>query len=201
MKSIIFGLLIAFSFQSYAGGGKSEKVSYLPGHYEIDNAHTRVSFVIPHFVISEVQGRFNEVKGTIHFDKDFVKSRAEVTIPVASIDTAIKQRDDHLRSADFFDAKKFPTMTFKSKEFKGNPSDFTVTGDLTIKDVTKTVVLKGKYTGFAKDPWGNTRSAFQLKGEINRRDFNIQYNDRIDIGPAVGDEVSIKIISEVVLKK
>src|SRR5690606_28101790 len=112
-----------------------------------------------------------------------------------------KQRDDHLKSADFFDAKKFPNMTFKSKEFKGKPSDFTVTGDLTIKDVTKTVVLKGKYTGFAKDPWGNTRSAFKLTGEINRKDFNIQYNDRIDIGPAVGDEVSIVILSEAILKK
>lgn len=201
MKTLFLLLVTSLSFSAFGGGGKSEQTNYLPGSYTIDNAHTRVSFTIPHFVISEVEGRFNEVKGKIKFAEDFNKSTTEVSIPIKSIDTGIKQRDDHLRSADFFDATKYPMMTFKSKKFKGSPSDFTVIGTLTIKDVSKEVELQGKYLGSVSDPWGNTRSAFKLSGEINRKDFNINYNDKISIGPAVGNEVKINIISEAVLDK
>lgn len=201
MKTFFLLFATTLSISVFAGGGKSEQTHYLPGAYTIDNAHTRVSFTIPHFVISEVIGRFNEVKGKVQFTDDFNKSSTEVTVPINSIDTGIKQRDEHLRSADFFDAKKYPTMTFKSKAFKGSPSDFTVIGTLTIKDVSKEIQLQGKYLGAVSDPWGNTRSAFKLSGVINRKDFNIKYDEKINIGPAVGNEVTINIVSEAILNK
>ncbi len=177
------------------------KLELAPGKYNIDSAHTRVSFLIDHFVVSQVEGRFNDVTGFFVLDNKISKSKVEVTIPIASIDTGVKQRDDHLRSADFFDAEKFKTMTFKSKKFTGNLDDFKVTGDLTIKDVTKEVTLDGEYTGSVKDSWGNIRAAIRATGKINRKDFNIKYNDMVEAGPAVGDEVTINIISEGVQDK
>lgn len=192
MKHVIFSFLfLTASMLTHAAG-----LELTPGKYNVDPAHTRVSFLIDHFVVSEVQGRFNDVKGTFTLDKDISKSKVDVTVPIESIDTGVKKRDDHLRSADFFDAKKFPTMTFKSKKFSGSLDNFKVTGDLTIKDVTKEVTLDGKYTGSVKDSWGQIRAAVRATGTINRKDFNIKYNDMVEAGPAVGDEVRISIISE-----
>jgi polyisoprenoid-binding protein YceI len=189
-----FSLLLA-TMSAYAAGLQLE-----PGRYKIDEAHTRVSFLINHFVVSQVQGRFNEVEGYFVLNKDLSKAKVEVTVPIASIDTGVEKRDEHLRSEDFFNAKKYPKMTFKSKKFQGSLDDFKVTGDLTIKDVTKEVTLNGKYTGSVKDSWGQIRAAIQAWGKINRKDFNIKYNDMVEAGPAVGDEVTINIISEGVLE-
>lgn len=197
MKSKIllsFSLLFA-SFYAYSAGLQLDS-----GKYKIDEAHTRVSFLIDHFVVSQVQGRFNKVEGYFVLDKDLSKAKVEVTVPIASIDTGVEKRDEHLRSEDFFDAKKYPTMTFKSKKFKGSLEDFKVTGDLTIKDVTKEVTLNGKYTGSVKDSWGQIRAAIKASGKIKRKDFNIKYNDMVEAGPAVGDEVTINIISEGILE-
>ena len=188
--------LLSFVFLVTSTFAYSAGLELAPGKYNVDPAHSRVSFTIPHFVVSEVQGRFNDVKGSFVLDKDIGKSKVDVTVQIASIDTAEKKRDDHLKSADFFDAKKFPTMTFKSKKFTGNLEDFKVTGDLTIKGVTKEVTLNGKYTGSVKDSWGQIRAAVKATGKINRKDFNINYNDMVEAGPAVGDEVTINIISE-----
>lgn len=140
-----FSLLLA-TMSAYSAGLELE-----PGRYKIDEAHTRVSFLINHFVVSQVQGRFNEVEGYFVLNKDLSKAKVEVTVPIASIDTGVEKRDEHLRSEDFFNAKKYPKMTFKSKKFQGSLDDFKVTGDLTIKDVTKEVTLNGKYTGSVKD--------------------------------------------------
>lgn len=189
-----FSLLLA-TMSAYSAGLELE-----PGRYKIDEAHTRVSFLINHFVVSQVQGRFNEVEGYFVLNKDLSKAKVEVTVPIASIDTGVEKRDEHLRSEDFFNAKKYPKMTFKSKKFQGSLDDFKVTGDLTIKDVTKEVTLNGKYTGSVKDSWGQIRAAIQAWGKINRKDFNIKYNDMVEAGPAVGDEVTINIISEGVLE-
>src|SRR5690606_38340929 len=153
----------------------------------IDPDHTRVSFIIDHLVVSEVQGRFNEVKETFTLNNDISKSSINVIGPIASIDTGVKKRDDHLRSADFVEVKKFANMTNKSKKFTGSPDDFKVTGDLTIKGVTKEVTLEGKYRGTVKDSWGFERVGVKASGKINRKDFNIKYNDMIEAGPAVGD--------------
>lgn len=169
---------------------------YAPGQYKIDPDHTRVDFVIDHFVISEIEGRFNNVKGNFILAKKFTLSSVEAEIAVASIDTNAPKRDEHLRSKDFFDATTYPTMTLKGKHFTGKPGSFTLVADLTIKDVTKEVTFKGKYTGSVKDPQGNERVALNMSSKINRKDFHINYNEKIDIGPAVGDEVTIMVRTE-----
>jgi polyisoprenoid-binding protein YceI len=195
-KISLFIFFSLFSLDAFSGGGSSPKVDYQAGTYTLDNAHTRVSFKIPHFVISKVEGRFNDVKGQITLAEDFSKSSLEGTI-----DTASAQRDTHLKSADFFDAKKFPKMTFRSTKFEGKKEKFSVIGYLTIKDITKEVKFSAEYFGIVKDPWGNTRAAFKLTANINRKDFNITYDDKFDLGPVVGNEVEISIISEATLNK
>ncbi len=134
-------------------------------------------------------------------DKEFEKSTLEGTIKINSIDTGVEQRDNHLKSPDFFDAKKYPQMTFKTTAIHGDAEEFKLKGTLTIKDVTKEVEFQGRNLGEVKDPWGNIRTAFKLSTTINRRDFNINYSDKIDLGPVVGNEVKIDIISEAILKK
>lgn len=184
-------LMILLTVSSHGAGLKLK-----PGKYIIDPAHTRVSFLIDHFVVSQVQGRFNDVKGNYVLSDKMSDCKIDVTIPVSSLDTAVLKRDEHLKSADFFEVSKYPNMTFKSKKCTGNLDDFKVAGDLTIKDVTKEVTLAGKYTGSVKDSWNNIRSAVRATGKINRKNFNINYNDMVEIGPAVGDEVTINILAE-----
>jgi polyisoprenoid-binding protein YceI len=169
---------------------------YIPGRYEVDNAHSRVSFIIPHFVISEVEGRFNEVKGEFTLAKPFTNSKFTATVPVKTIDTGIQKRDDHLRSKDFFEVEKYPDMKFTSKSITGTPESFKLVAALTIKDVTKDVTFDGKYTGSVKDSWGQQRAALQATATINRKDFNINYDDKVDLGPAVGNEVKIRLWTE-----
>lgn len=194
-KTTFLALIMMLAMNTYAAGLKLTK-----GTYNIDSAHTRASFTIPHFVVSEVQGRFNDVKGTFNLSEKIEDSKVNVTIPVASIDTGVAKRDEHLKSSDFFDVAKFPEIKFVSKKFTGKLSDFKVFGDLTIKNVTKEVILSGKYTGSVKDSSGNERAAVRASAKINRKDFNIMYNDMIEIGPAVGDEVTIHILTEGILE-
>lgn len=189
---IVAGLLVSAS--TYAS-------TYISGTYKVDNAHTRASFVVPHFVVSEIEGRFNEVVGEFTLAKKFNDTKLTATIPVSSIDTGIKQRDDHLRSKDFFEVEKYPEMKLVSKKITGNAKNFTMVAALTIKDVTKNVTFKGKLTGSVKDSWGKQRVALQATAKINRKDFNINYDDKIDIGPAVGNEVQIRLWTEGVLEE
>jgi polyisoprenoid-binding protein YceI len=190
--------LIAIVVASTSGAFAETK--YAPGKYEIDPVHTRVSFIVPHFVISHVEGRFDDVKGDFTLGQPFSASKANVTVQIESIDTGVKQRDDDLRSKNFFEVSKYPTMTFVAKSFRGKPDSCKVVGALTIKDVTKEVTLDGKYTGVVQDPWGNQRAAIQLTGVINRRDFHINYNEQITIGPGIGDEVTIRIFADGIIK-
>ncbi|HET9235777.1 MAG TPA: YceI family protein [Oligoflexus sp.] len=169
---------------------------FVKGRYDVDPAHTRVSFVIPHFVVSEVEGRFNDVKGEFTLAEPFTNTKVSATIPVKSIDTGVAKRDEHLRSKDFFEVEKFPEMKLVSKSITGTPEAFKMVAALTIKGVTKDVTFDGKYTGSVKDPWGQQRAALQASATINRKDFGINYNDKVDIGPAVGDEVKIRIWTE-----
>lgn len=190
LQNLSAAVLLLLSFQAMAA------TDYQPGAYAIDPAHTRVSFVVPHFVVSEVEGRFNDVKGEFVLAKPFTNSKLTATVPVQSIDTAVKKRDDHLRSKDFFEVAKYPTMKLVSKSITGTPESFKMVAALTIKDVTKDVTFDGKYTGSAKDSWGQQRAAFQATASINRKDFHINYDDKIDIGPAVGDKVQIRLWTE-----
>ncbi len=193
MKALFtaLSLMTLVSFNGFAATGK-----LVPGVYDIDPVHTRVSFLIDHFVISQVEGRFNDVKGTFTLSEKVSDCKIDVTIPTASLDTGVAKRDEHLKSADFLEISKYPQMTFKSKKCSGKLEDFKVTGDLTIKGVKKEVVLDGKYLGTVVDTWKNTRSAVRASGKISRKDFNILYADAIEAGPAVGDEVTINIITE-----
>lgn len=168
------------------------------GTYKLDASHSKIGFEIDHLVISTVEGKFGIADGTITIDKAVNKSTAEISIDAASIDTANKDRDDHLRSPDFFDVAKFPKVTFKSKSVVLKGKDLTLTGDLTMKNVTKAVILKGKYLGAVKGLYNDERIAFKASTKIDRKDFGLTWNKVIEAGPAVGEEVTIELIVEAV---
>jgi polyisoprenoid-binding protein YceI len=173
--------------------------------YQIDTAHTYAGFTVEHMMVSDVHGAFSDVTGTILFDAAKpADTKADVSINTASVDTRLQKRDDHLRSPDFFDAVKFPAMTFKSKSVK-NPSKgtFQLVGDLTIRGVTKEVVLDVKGpTPEYKDPWGNTKIGFSATGKINRKDFGLNWNQALEAGGVlVGEEVAITIEVEAAKQK
>ncbi len=161
------------------------------GNYAIDAAHSKVGFEIPHLVISTVEGRFSKFDGNIKVEEKLEKSKATLNVDVASISTENKDRDDHLKSGDFFDVAKFPKMTFVSKKISGTPDALKITGALTLKGVTKDVTLDAKYLGEVKDAYGNLKIAFSAKGKINRKDFGLTWNSAVEAGPVVGDEVTL----------
>ena len=195
-------LLMALALVLFAGESQARKDAYIPGTYTIDNAHTRVSFVIPHLVIAKVEGRFNEVSGEVVAAEKFRDSKVTATIPVKSIDTGIQQRDDHLRSADFFEVEKYPTMTYKMKSYSKAGDGYSAIGDLMLHGVTKEVTLTGNFNGVTKDPWGNTRAGFTAEGKLNRKDFGMVWNKALDSGGlVVGDEVWIKLDIECIKAK
>jgi polyisoprenoid-binding protein YceI len=164
--------------------------------YAVDPVHSSFSFSVSHLGISDVHGRFNDVSGTFTLDTDApAKSSFTLTIQVASIDTAVKKRDDHLRSPDFFDAKKYPTMTFKSTAVKAVAGGYQVTGDLTLHGVTKSVTFTLKGGKTAEFPKGMKRIGFTTALTIKRSDFGMK-----TMIPAVGDEVRITIGMEGVKK-
>ncbi len=172
--------------------------------WAIDASHTHAAFSVRHLVISNVRGEFGKTTGTVKLDdKDLARSSVEATIETGTIDTRVADRDAHLKSPDFFDTAKYPTMTFKStKVEKAGKGKLKVTGNLTIKDVTKPVVLDvAGPTGEVKDPWGKTRRGVSATAKINRRDFGLTWGKVVEAGPVVGDEVAIEIEAEVAKAK
>jgi polyisoprenoid-binding protein YceI len=161
------------------------------GKYTIDSAHSRVGFEISHLVISTVDGSFKDVRGDINLKEKFEKSSVKTTVEMASIDTGVTKRDDHLRSPDFFDVKKYPKMTFESTEIKGTPESFKMTGKLNLHGVTKPVTFDGKYLGSVNDGMGNEKVAFTATAEIKRADFGLGWNKVVEAGPVVGDTAKI----------
>ena len=169
--------------------------------WAIDNSHTLVEFSVRHLMISTVKGRFGEVSGKVTADDaDPSKAQIEATINVASIDTREAQRDAHLRSADFFDAENFPTLTFRSTRIeKASGDDLKVTGDLTIRGITREVVLDVTSEGRVKDPWGGERAGYSAKTKIKRSDFGLTWNMALETGGVVvGDEIKIALEVELV---
>lgn len=168
--------------------------------YTVDPVHSAIGFNIRHFV-SKVPGKFNKFSGTIVIDRDNLeKSSAEASIEVASLDTENQKRDDHVRSSDFFDAAKYPTITFKSTSWKKTGENtFDVSGNLTIKDVTKPVVLKATSLGFGPGMNGAQLSGWEATTTINKKEFNVK--DPAMLDPALGDDVTITINVEAQLKK
>jgi polyisoprenoid-binding protein YceI len=173
--------------------------------YEIDRSHSSIGFKIRH-LLTKVPGAFRQYSGTVKIDpekRDTVE--VEATIDAASIDTDDTKRDDHLRNADFFDVPKFPKITFKANKLSGVNADRTkakLEGELTIRDVTKPVVLDVEWYGTATDPWGNHKAAFAGTTTLNRKDFGIVWNKTLDAGGyLVGDEVEVEINIEATKKK
>lgn len=172
--------------------------------WEIDPNHSAAQFAVRHLAISTVRGAFTKMNGTVQFDdKDVSKSSVEVTIDAASVDTRVADRDKELRSDHFFDVEKFPTLTFKSTKVEQETAGkLKVTGDLTIHGVTKQVVLEVEGpTAPVKDPWGNQRAAANASTKVNRQDFGVKWNAKMDNGGwVVGDDVDITIDVEMVQK-
>ena len=172
--------------------------------YEIDPAHTSVQFSVRHMMISNVRGEFTKLSGKVVGDPAKpAATTVEATIDAASIDTRNEKRDEHLKSPDFLDVAKFPTITFKStKVEKAGENAWKLTGDLTLHGVTKPVVLDvTNLTPPMKDPWGNTRVGAQATTTINRQDFGVSFNKTLDGGGVlVGDEIAITIDVEVMKK-
>ncbi len=172
--------------------------------WQIDPNHSSAQFAVRHLAISTVRGAFTKVSGIVQFDdRDISKSSVEVTIDAASVDTRVPDRDKDLRSDRFFDAEKYPTLTFKSTKVEQvETGKLKVTGDLTIHGVTKQVVLDVEGpTAAVKDPWGNQRAAANASTKINRQDFGVKWNAKMDNGGwVVGDDVAITIDVEMVQK-
>lgn len=169
--------------------------------WTVDPTHAEVAFAVRHLMISTVRGRFGAVTGSVTVDEDDPKnSKVDVTVDVTSIDTRQEMRDNHLRSADFFDAENHPTMHFVSKRIEGSTDDeFRVIGDLTIRGTTKEVALDVTLQGRGKDPWGNDRAGFEAKGKISRSEFGLLWNQALEAGGvAVGDEVKLSIDVELI---
>jgi polyisoprenoid-binding protein YceI len=155
--------------------------------WQLDPAHSSVEFSVKHMMMTTVRGRFKDVKATLTADEEHPEGCCvEVEINVASIDTGSPDRDAHLRSPDFFDAEKYPTITFRSDRAEGNfareGDHFRVIGDLTIRDTTMQVTLDCTFEGRGKDPWGKERAGFSATGEIDRREWGLKWNQVIETG-------------------
>ena len=169
--------------------------------WAFDLVHSSVNFTVRHMVVSKVRGRFTKWDGTLVMDEnDPSGGRVEVVIDAVSIDTGVDQRDTHLRSGDFFDVEKFPTITFKSTRVeKAGAGELRVSGDLTMHGVTRPVVLDVEYAGSANDPWGGVRAGFSASTKLDRKDFGLTYNQLLETGSVVvGETVEIGIEAEMV---
>jgi polyisoprenoid-binding protein YceI len=169
--------------------------------WTIDTAHSQIQFSVRHMMISNVRGRFENFKGTIDLDEQKIEdSKVDITIDVATINTRDTQRDQHLRSLDFFQSDKYPSITYVSK--KVNQTDAThakIIGDLTIRGISKEVVLDVEFNGQAKSPWGTTSAGFSASTKINRKDWGLEWNKTLETGGVlVGDEIIISIDLELV---
>ena len=162
-------------------------VSEAQTNWNTDNTHSNVKFTVTHLVVSEVEGSFRVFSGTVKSAKpDFTDASINFSVDVNSINTDNEMRDKHLKSDDFFNAEKFPAMTFKGTSFKKvSGNKYVLQGDLTIRDVTKKVTFDVAYGGTTKDPWGNTKAGFKAKAKINRFDYNLKWNTVTEAGGAV----------------
>jgi polyisoprenoid-binding protein YceI len=171
-------------------------LSQLAGDWDLDPAHTGLRFSARHARVATGRGGFKAFSGSLHFDADDVaKSTAEVSVDTTSIDTGNEGRDEHLRSADFFDVEKYPAITFVTTRVEPVDDDnFTLVGNLTIREISKEVAIKVEFLGLSPDPWGNTRAGFEGKGEISRKDWGLEWNAALETGGVlVSDKVKLTL--------
>jgi len=198
MKNISKLLLAFMLVATMINTGKSQT------KWLLDNVHTGVKFTVTHLVISEVEGRFKAFSGSMTSSKpDFTDAQIEFSVDVNSISTDNEMRDKHLKSDDFFNAEKFPEMTFKSISFKKMaPKAYELSGNLTIRDVTRKVRFLVTYGGTVKDPYGNTKAGFKATATINRLDFGLKWNTLTEAGgTVVGSDVNIILNAEFAKEK
>jgi polyisoprenoid-binding protein YceI len=167
--------------------------------WQIDHAHTHIGFSVKHMMVTTVRGSFKSYTGKLSIDpSDFTRSTIEGEVDVASIDTGVAQRDEHLRNNDFFDAPNHPKMLFRSSkiESKGD-GEFVVQGDLTIRGVTKPVAFDVEFNGTSKNPWGKTVAGLSARTTINRNDFGVNYNAALEVGGVlIAEKVKVEIEAE-----
>lgn len=165
-----------------------------PGVWAVDASHSRVGFVARHLMITKVRGNFAEFDAAVEITGDPLQSSVRATVQLASVSTGDTGRDDHLRSADFFDVEQFPTMTFVSTGLKADGDDYVLLGDLTIKGVTRPVEFELEFDGVSPDPWGGTRAGFSAEAEVNRKDWGLEWNVALETGGVlVGEKVKIQL--------
>ncbi len=175
---------------------------YVVGTWTIDPVHSDVSFTVRHMMVSKVRGQFTTFEGTVVTAEDPLQSSVTATIDLNSIDTHNEQRDNHIRSADFFEVEKHAHMTYRSTGIRQAGEDWLIDGELDLHGVTRPVQLKVELNGFTRDPYGGTRAGFSATAEINRRDFGIDISVPMDGGGVVvGDKISINLEIEAVLDK
>lgn len=184
MKKAVLVVLLAFGFT----------LVNAQNAWKIDKSHSNVGFSVSHLIITDVTGQFKSYDGSIEFSKeDLSDAKINFSIDVASINTENEGRDKHLKSDDFFNAEKFPKISFVGKSIKKvDGKKYKLTGDFTMRDVTKTITLDVIFNGIVKDPWGNTKAGFKVSGEVNRFDYGLKWNNLMETGGAVvGKEVTI----------
>ena len=171
--------------------------------WAIDPTHSEIGFKVKHMMFTNVSGKFDQYDGSIETEEnDFTTAKVSFAASIDSIDTRNTDRDNHLKSADFFDAEQFPTLNFKSTNIQGNGSEYEITGDLTIKGITKLVTLNAEFSGLMTDPWGNTKVGLNLDGKINRKDFGLTYNAALETGGVlVGEDVKLNAEIQLVEQK
>lgn len=162
--------------------------------WNLDTAHSEITFKVKHMMITNVSGKFENFSADVETEgHDFTRSTISFSADISSITTGNADRDNHLKSADFFNAEAHPKLTFVSRKFeKADEDEYVLTGDLTIRDVTKQVTFDVEFGGIGKDPWGNQKAGFTLKGKINRTDFGLNWNAALETGGVlVGEEVKL----------
>jgi polyisoprenoid-binding protein YceI len=175
---------------------------YIAGTWKLDPAHSEVTFSVKHLAISKVRGSFETFDVTVVTSDEPRDISIEATIDVSSVNTNQKDRDNHLRTSDFFLVEEYPTMTFTSASAEVDGDDFTILGDLTLRGVTKPVTLTGEFGGIVTDGYGQTKAGVTASTKINRKDFGVNWNAALEGGGfTLGDEVSINIELQVVLQK
>jgi polyisoprenoid-binding protein YceI len=177
------------------------KLDIPAGTWQIDTAHSGVTFSVRHLMVSKVRGRFASFSGTITVAENPLESFVEATVDMSSVDTNDAGRDEHLRTNDFFDIANFPTMTFRSTGVEESGGDYKLHGDLTIKGVTRPVTFDLEVGGVSRDPWGNTKAGFTASGTVNRKDYGMEWNAALETGGVVvGDKVTIELDVEAALQ-
>jgi polyisoprenoid-binding protein YceI len=174
---------------------------YVAGTWVIDPVHSEVGFSVRHLMVSKVRGRFETFEGEIVTSDDILETTATLTVDLNSINTGNADRDNDLRSANYFEVDKYPTMTYRVLDLRADGDKYVADGELTVKDITNPVALQVEFHGVSPDPWGGTRAGLSATGEINRKDFGITFDMPMEGGGlVVGDKIKIDLEIEAVLQ-